>query len=201
MKKILFAALLVAMPIMAQDADTQKQRGPRGQRPNAEQGPTAEQRQEMLQNAMAKFDKDGDGQLNPAEFAAMKRWAQKQMPKKGINPKMLEKYDTDKDGKLSKEEREAMKADRQANKGNREPLTDEQKAARQAKQLAKFDTNEDGYLNEEELAAAAKAAKAAKAKAMRKNGKGNKAEGSEQKGPKGKKGSKGKKGKKQQQKD
>ncbi|MFI3243737.1 MAG: hypothetical protein R3Y56_05755 [Akkermansia sp.] len=180
MKKFIFAALLVAMPLMAQESTEQEARGPRGERP------TAEQRQEMLQNAMEKFDKDQDGQLNPQEYAALKHWGKKQMGKKnGVNPKMLEKYDTDKDGKLNKEERQALKADRKENKPDREPLTDEQKAERQAKQLAKVDTNKDGFVSQEELAAAAKEFRQERKERR-------------QQGPKGKKGKKGKKCKKQQ---
>lgn len=192
MKKLLITTILLAMPLVAQDA-APAQNGGQGA-PKAQRGD--KQAQGMnLDAAMQKFDKDEDGKLNPEEFAAFRRAMAKMRGPKGPSKKILEKYDTDKDGKLSKEERQAMKEDRKANQKDKEPLTDEQKAERRAKQLAKFDTDKDGYLSKDELVAMRKAKQGKKGQKAQKSGKGQKA----QKGTKG--ANKGKKANKKNKQD
>lgn len=55
------------------------------------------------EEAIAKFDKDGNGMLNGEEVRAYAEARRKEM---------MEKYDTDKDGQLSREERQKMMEDR-----------------------------------------------------------------------------------------
>jgi Ca2+-binding EF-hand superfamily protein len=82
-------------------------------------------RAELRQRALQKFDKNGNGQLDPDEREAAKEAIQKRREqgsgkgpgrKGGPDPerrqKLLEKFDSDGDGKLSETERAAAKADR-----------------------------------------------------------------------------------------
>lgn len=82
-------------------------------------------RAELRQRALQKFDKNGNGQLDPDEKEAAREAMQKrreqgggkdQAGRGGIDPerrqKFMEKFDTDGDGKLSGTERAAAKAAR-----------------------------------------------------------------------------------------
>jgi Ca2+-binding EF-hand superfamily protein len=82
-------------------------------------------RAELRQRALQKFDKNGNGQLDPDEKEAAKEAMQTrreqgggkgQGGRSGIDPerrrKLLGKFDTDGDGKLSESERAAAKAAR-----------------------------------------------------------------------------------------
>ena len=79
-------------------------------------------RAELRQRALQKFDKNGNGQLDPdekeaAKEAMQKRWEQgggrgpgrQGGPDPERRQKLLEKFDTDGDGKLSETERAAAK--------------------------------------------------------------------------------------------
>jgi Ca2+-binding EF-hand superfamily protein len=89
--------------------------------PGEDNGERAELRQRVLQ----KFDKNGNGQLDPDEKEAAKEAMQKRREQGGgkapgrqggrdpeRRQKLLEKFDTDGDGKLSESERAAAKAAR-----------------------------------------------------------------------------------------
>lgn len=90
--------------------------------PGEGDGKRAELRQKVLQ----KFDKNGNGQLEPDEREAAKEAMQKRREqgggqgKEGAGPdperrkKLLEKFDKDGDGKLSESERAEAKAAREA---------------------------------------------------------------------------------------
>lgn len=76
---------------------------------------------ELRQRALQKFDKNGNGQLDPDEKEAAKESMQKRREQRGggkggpdpeRRQKLLAKFDTDGDGKLSETERAATKAAR-----------------------------------------------------------------------------------------
>ncbi len=82
-------------------------------------------RAELRQRALQKFDKNGNGQLDPDEREAAKEAMQKRREQGGgkgpgrqggrdpeRRQKLLEKFDPDGDGKLSETERAAAKAAR-----------------------------------------------------------------------------------------
>ena len=77
-------------------------------------------REEMLK----KYDKDGDGQLNEQERAALRADMEKRQGKRdGERPsreEMLEKFDTDGDGQLSEAERKAMRKSFESRQRERE---------------------------------------------------------------------------------
>jgi Ca2+-binding EF-hand superfamily protein len=94
--------------------------------PGEDNGKRAELRQKVLQ----KFDKNGNGQLDPDEREAAKEAMQKrreqgggkgQGGRSGIDPerrrKFMEKFDTDGDGKLNEAERAAAKNGARAKRG------------------------------------------------------------------------------------
>lgn len=79
-------------------------------------------RAELRQKVLQKFDKNGNGQLDPDEREAAKEAMQKRREQSGgkgptgkgevdpeIRRKVLEKFDTDGDGKLNESERAAAK--------------------------------------------------------------------------------------------
>jgi Ca2+-binding EF-hand superfamily protein len=75
-------------------------------------------RAELRQRALQKFDKNGNGQLDPDEKEAAKAAMQKRREQRGggkggpdpeRRQKLLAKFDTDGDGKLSDSERAAAK--------------------------------------------------------------------------------------------
>ena len=116
-----------------------------------------------LQEAIKKFDKDGDGKLNDAERAeAMKARGGKPgaggpggRPDPAKMQELMKKFDKDGDGKLSDTEREAAKgefAKLRGAAGERTPNPERTKAI-----IAKFDKDGDGKLNETEKAEAMKA--------------------------------------------
>lgn len=87
--------------------------------PSEDDGKRAEFRQKLLE----KFDRNGNGQLDPDERDAAREAMQKRRDQAGVNSsgrsgtmdpqlrkKLLEKFDTDGDGKLSESERDAAKA-------------------------------------------------------------------------------------------
>lgn len=77
---------------------------------------------------LEKFDKDGSGDLNETERAALRADMEKR------RGEMIAKYDTDKDGKLGEDERKKMVLDRFDKDGNGELSDEEKKAARGAMQ-------------------------------------------------------------------
>lgn len=102
-----FVALAVGQPVVAA--------------PGEDNGKRAELRQRVLQ----KFDKNGNGQMDPDEKEAAKEAMQKRREQGGgkgpgrqggpdpeRRQKLLEKFDTDGDGKLSETERATAKAAR-----------------------------------------------------------------------------------------
>ncbi len=91
--------------------------------PGDDDGRRAEFRQKFLE----KFDRNGNGQLDPDERDAAREAMQKRRQQAGgsssgrpgtmdpqLRKKLLEKFDTDGDGKLSESERDAAKAARGA---------------------------------------------------------------------------------------
>jgi hypothetical protein len=87
--------------------------------PGESDGKRAEFRQKLLE----KFDRNGNGQLDPDERDAAREAMQKRRDEAGgrtsgrpgamdpeLRKKLLEKFDTDGDGKLSESERAAAKA-------------------------------------------------------------------------------------------
>ena len=92
MKKTLLIVTSILAPLVLQAEPTEGQdKAPKGER----KGPPAE--------VIAKFDKDGDGELNEEERAAAHAEREKH------HAEMIATYDTDKDGELSKSERKAMR--------------------------------------------------------------------------------------------
>ncbi len=88
---------------------------------------------ELSPEVVAKYDKDGDGQLNEEESAAAKSaQGEKKIGKK--RAEILKKFDKDGDGELNKEEQDAVRADKKQ------------------KLIEQFDEDKDGKLNETEKA-------------------------------------------------
>jgi hypothetical protein len=87
------------------------------------QGPDPAKRAERRQKVLEKFDRNGNGQLDPDEREAAREAMQKRRAEGGgakgqgdggpapeRRQKLLEKFDTDGDGQLSESERAAAKA-------------------------------------------------------------------------------------------
>jgi len=90
-----------------------------------------------LKEMREKFDKDGDGELNDAERAELKKEI---MKRREVNQaKMLQRFDTDKDGEISHEEKKAA----------RPVLSKERKEIKEAA-LKEFDKDGDGTLSADE---------------------------------------------------
>ncbi len=132
--------------------------GGRGQGQQGRRGPTAEQRQQIME----RFDTDGDGQLNETERAAAREAMQgrggqgRGGPSAEQRTRILEQYDTDGDGQLNETERaaarEAMQGQGrggQGQQGRRGPTAEQRQQI-----MERFDTDGDGQLNETERAAA-----------------------------------------------
>ncbi len=100
--------------------------------------PDREQRK-LPPEVIAKFDKDGDGELNEEERAAAKAEREEKMKEK--KQEMIAKFDKDGDGELNEEERKAARA------------------AGKQMMLEKFDKDGDGTLNDDEKAAMREAMK------------------------------------------
>jgi Ca2+-binding EF-hand superfamily protein len=103
----------------------------------AQDKPADRPKREVPPELIAKFDKDGDGQLSPDERKAMREDMKAQGEKR--REEMLKKFDKDGDGKLSDEERKAM---RDAMEAKRKEI------------LEKYDADKDGKLNPDERKAA-----------------------------------------------
>jgi hypothetical protein len=100
---------------------------------------------------VARFDKDGDGQLSPEEAEAARAAMRSEKEKE-----MLKRFDKDGDGVLSKEEKEAARKEF-GDRGDRKRLPEKDKAEmeeRRKKMLERFDKNGDGELDEQERKAA-----------------------------------------------
>lgn len=108
---MLFAIAAVISMAHAQAPEGPK--GPKGHRKGPHGGPRPE--------IIAKFDADGDGQLNEEERKAAREAMQERRRAKmqERRQKMLEKFDTDGDGTLSEEERKAAREAR--GKGGKGP--------------------------------------------------------------------------------
>lgn len=88
----------------------------------------------VSKSALKKYDKDGDGQLNAEEEAAMKADREKAKEKRAeARKETLEHYDKNGNGKLDPDERAAMKADRDKAKEER---AEKRKAKKEAKEKA-----------------------------------------------------------------
>lgn len=170
--KSFIIAIAAAMPLYAQDAPA-----PAAEPQNPEQGakcsckpcpcgghqghrhhhhgqasPFAQEAQKLV---LAKYDKDGDGQLNDDEKAALQADAKALMEQR--KAAFIAKYDKDGDGKLSNEEKDAMKAEFQAKREQRRAewaqKNPEKAAKREQKKadfIAKHDKDGDGKLSREE---------------------------------------------------
>lgn len=203
--KSFIIAIAAAMPLYAQDAPA-----PAAEPQNPEQGakcscqcPRGDQQgqkrhhhrkaspfaQEAHKLVLAKYDKDGDGQLNDEEKAALQADAKSMMEQK--KAAFIAKYDKDGDGKLSDEEKDAMKAEFQAKREQRRaewaqknPEKAAKREQKKAEFIAKHDKDGDGKLSDEEKEAM-KAGFQAKREQRKQR---------EQRGPKGPKGPKGPQG-------
>jgi len=136
-KLLLAGSFLMSASLFAQDRPADGEKDGKHRRPSKEE-------------ILKKFDKNGDGELNEEEKAAMKEAREKHRGKRGEGDRpnrkeMLKKFDTDGDGKLNEEERAALK--------------EAMKKRHHAEALKRFDKDGDGELNEEERAAAKEAAK------------------------------------------
>lgn len=117
---------------------------------------------DLRAKALAEFDKDGDGKLNPQEREAAKAAFEKRRAEAAKNrpdkakgrpdaaarrAEIIKKFDKDGDGKLNEQERAAAKKALGGQGGG---------ADRRAALLKKFDKDGDGKLSDEEKAAAKK---------------------------------------------
>lgn len=142
MKNTLIAALIVALPALAQELPA-----PPSHWGAAGAMPAPDKRSDMHARMLQKFDVDKDGKLNEEEQAAMreemaKRPHGKQHRHRKGRHHMLKKYDLDRDGQLNESERAAKKAEHERHR-----------AELQLRLKAKFDTNKDGILDDTEKAA------------------------------------------------
>ncbi len=102
-------------------------------------------RQNMMADMIARFDKDGDGELNEEEREAAReafradREARRQQW-------LLDRYDADGDGVLSAEE----EAQREADEAAREAEREARRAEAQKKALEAYDSDGDGVLSDAE---------------------------------------------------
>lgn len=144
--------------IVMDERDTQPQDGVTGRdgfdRRNDRQGVQRDGGQfrspeDMRADMLARFDKDGDGELNEEERQAAREAfrAEREARRQQF---LLERYDADGDGVLSEAETKKMEEDRQR--------MDEERQAREAEMrqraLAAYDKDGDGRLSEEERRAA-----------------------------------------------
>ena len=129
MKKIstILAATMLAGGLCAYaEKEERKKGGPPEGRPS---------REELLK----KFDKDGDGKLNDAERAELRKAMASKGGARRLPPQLMKKFDKDGDGKLNEDERAEMRKAMEA---------------RRKEFIAKFDKDGDGKLNEDERKAA-----------------------------------------------
>lgn len=153
MKNTLIAALIVALPTLAQE-----QPAPPSHWGAAGAMPTPGKRADMHARMLQKFDADKDGKLNENEKATMREEMAKhpRRKKNAHHPeggdfrsnqhqhraRILKKFDLDHDGELNESEQAAMKAE---HKRHRVEL--------QQRLKDKFDANKDGKLDDTEKAA------------------------------------------------
>ena len=113
---------------------------------------------------VARFDRDGDGELSPQERQAAMRSLGDLMQGEGGNGMMMERFDSNGDGELSQSERQAMRSiveDRTRELFYDNAATgkaDTQEILDTSELLERFDANGDGELNAQERAAARRAA-------------------------------------------
>ncbi len=144
MKNTIIAALIAAMPVLAQDAPQPegtpaapqpRHWGAGGMMPGREMSEEdrAAMREEMQRRMMERFDTDKDGQISSEERAAAHAEMNNRRPQgpegrvhpgnrrrpHSERPEMIERFDTDKDGQLSEAEREAARAAVQERRGER----------------------------------------------------------------------------------
>lgn len=98
---------------------------------------------------MARFDKDGDGQLNEEERQAAREAAREEREQRR-QQFLLDRYDKDGDGVLSEAETQEMEAERERMDAEREA----RQAEMRERALAAYDTDGDGKLSDEERDAA-----------------------------------------------
>lgn len=101
--------------------------------------------EEMRAQMLARFDLDGDGELNEEERQAM-REAMRAEREAQRERWLLERYDKNGDGVLSDDERAQADAERDEMRRRMEEL----EAQRQARLLAEFDADGDGVLSPDE---------------------------------------------------
>ena len=158
MKKFLLAALVAALPVLAQECPDKPECGPkhpccfgkmhRCHHPELSEAQKAEMKarfEARHAEMLARFDADKDGQLSCEE-----RKAAHEARKAEMKARFMEKFDADKDGQLSDAEKEAAKAEFKNKCGKRGPrchghhgpkcchgprpeLSDEQKAEMKAR--------------------------------------------------------------------
>ncbi len=105
--------------------------------------------EQMRADMLARFDKDGDGELNEEERQSAREAfrAEREARRQQF---LLDRYDVDRDGVLSEAETKKMEEDRER--------MDQEREARQAEMhqraLAAYDTDGDGQLSDDERSAA-----------------------------------------------
>ena len=144
MKNTIIAALIAAMPVLAQDAPQPegtpaapqpRHWGAGGMMPGREMSEEdrAAMREEMQRRMMERFDTDKDGQISAEERAAAHAEMNNRRPQgpegnvhpgnrrrpHSERPEMIQRFDTDGDGQLSAEEHEALRAAAQNRRGER----------------------------------------------------------------------------------
>lgn len=105
--------------------------------------------QDWQADMLARFDKDGDGQLSEEERQAV-REAMRAEREQRRQQFLLERYDKDGDGILSEAETQAMEEDQARMEAEREA----RRAEMQQRALDAYDVDGDGQLSEEERRAA-----------------------------------------------
>lgn len=144
--------------IVMDERDTQPEAGPAGRdgfdRRNDRQGfqrdgGEFQSPEDMRAQMLARFDKDGDGELNEEERQAAREAfrADREARRQQF---LLDRYDADGDGVLSEAETQKMEEDRERMEQEREA----REAEMRQRSLAAYDTDGDGQLSEEERRAA-----------------------------------------------
>ncbi len=134
-KNTIIAALIAAMPVLAQDTPQPRHWGAGGMMPGREMSEEdrAAMREEMQRRMMERFDTDKDGQISAEERAAAHAEMNNRRPQgpegnvhpgnrrrpHSERPEMIQRFDTDGDGQLSAEEHEALRAAAQNRRGER----------------------------------------------------------------------------------
>jgi len=140
---------VVAFGLLAGQGHAEEGAGNKGRR---KQG----QHKHSREDALKRFDKDGDGKLSDEEKLAAREGFKEKHPQAAERfAEMKQRFDKNGDGKLSEEEREAAKAWMKEHHQERGGAKGEMRG----KVLERFDADGDGKLSDAEKAAAREAMK------------------------------------------